>query len=352
MNSLRSETNERDQILNLMSGTKPAHAPAFSGLIHVTLEGLASEGLSLHKVHHDAEKMARAAASTFKLTGMPSAALPLDLCSPAEALGAELIYYNDEEMQFPQVRKLLFQSTREILEIGDLDTSTGSAQQVGGRMDLICEAIGLLKKDIGDKAVISGMIPGPYTLLIYICKAQNLFGEMKKDPQMVLDALSHLSSFLANIGKSYLASGADFITIHEMGGSPGFIGPKPFEGFVLPALQHLTLRLRSAQPQPRPTVLSVCGKTDSAMSLLAQSGADAISVDQLTNLRSARAALKDTLLFGNVDPVGVLWQGNKAAVTESIQRAKEAGVDAVWPGCDLALQTPIQNLGAFHMQAG
>lgn len=346
MDSLRSETNERDQILNLMSGTKPAHAPVFSGLIHVTLEGLASEGLSLHEVHHDAGKMARAAASTFKLTGMPSAALPLDLCSPAEALGAELIYYNDEEMQFPQVRKLLFQSTKEIksVESGKLESS--------GRIGLICEAISLLKKDIGDKAVISGMIPGPYTLLIYICKAQNLFGEMKKDPQMVLDALSHLSSFLANIGKSYLESGADFITIHEMGGSPGFIGPKPFEGFVLPALQHLTLQLRSAQAQPRPTVLSVCGKTDSAMSLLAQSGADAISVDQLTNLRSARAALKDTLLFGNVDPVGVLWQGNKAAVTESIQMAKEADVDAVWPGCDLALQTPLQNLGAFHMQAG
>ena len=340
MNSLRSETNERDQILNLMSGTKPAHAPAFSGLIHVTLEGLASEGLSLHEVHHDAEKMARAAASTFKLTGMPSAALPLDLCSPAEALGAELIYYNDEEMQFPQVRKLLFQSTKEIktVESGKLESS--------GRIGLICEAISLLKKDIGDKAVISGMIPGPYTLLIYICKAQNLFGEMKKDPQMVLDALSHLSSFLANIGKSYMASGADLITIHEMGGSPGFIGPKPFETFVLPAVQRLTGSLS------HPTVLSVCGKTDSAMSLLAQSGADAISVDQLTNLRSARAVLKDTLLFGNVDPVGVLWQGNKAAVTESIQRAKEAGVDAVWPGCDLALQTPIQNLGAFHMQAG
>jgi uroporphyrinogen-III decarboxylase len=123
-----------------------------------------------------------------------------------------------------------------------------------------------------------------------------------------------------------------------MGGSPGFIGPKPFERFVLPALQKLTGEL------PHPTVLSVCGKTDSAMSLLAQSGADAISVDQLNDLKASRAVLKDKLLFGNLDPVATLWQGNEGLVAEAVQRSKEAGVDAVWPGCDLVLGTSIQNI--------
>ncbi len=323
----------RDEILRLLNGEKINSIPAFSGLIHVTAEGLASEGLTLGEVHHDAGKMSRAAASTFKLTGMPSAALPLDLCSPAEALGAELIFYNNDEMQFPQVKKLLFQSTREILEIGELE--------IGGRIELICEAVRLLKKDIGEHAVISGMIPGPYTLMIYICKVQNLVREMKNEPQMVLDALLHLSSFLADIGKAYLDAGADFITIHEMGGSPGFIGPKPFEQFVLPALQHLTRQL------PHPTVLSVCGKTDAAMNLLAQSGADAISVDQLNDLKASRAVLKETMLFGNVDPVATLWQGDEGSVAEAVQRSKEAGVDAVWPGCDMVIQMPVQNIVKF-----
>lgn len=328
----------RDEILRLLNGEKISSVPAFSGLIHVTAEGLASEGLTLQEVHHDAGKMARAAASTFKLTGMPSAALPLDLCSPAEALGAELIFYNNDEMQFPQVKKLLFQSTREILEIRELDTSTGSVQRIGGRIELICEAIGLLRKDIGDRAVISGMIPGPYTLMIYICKVQNLVREMKNEPQMVLDALFRLSSFLSNIGNAYLGAGADFLTIHEMGGSPGFIGPKPFEQFVLPSLQELNKRLNGKR------VLSVCGKTDVAMSLLAQSGADAISVDQLNDLKASRAVLKETMLFGNVDPVATLWQGDEGSVTEAVQRSKEAGVDAVWPGCDMVIQTPIPNI--------
>jgi [methyl-Co(III) methanol-specific corrinoid protein]:coenzyme M methyltransferase len=90
----------RDEILKLLNGEKISSTPAFSGLIHVTAEGLASEGLSFNEIHTDANKMAKAAASTFKLTGMPSAALPLDLCAPAEMLGAELRYYPERSFVF------------------------------------------------------------------------------------------------------------------------------------------------------------------------------------------------------------------------------------------------------------
>jgi [methyl-Co(III) methanol-specific corrinoid protein]:coenzyme M methyltransferase len=54
--------------------------------------------------------------------------------------------------------------------------------------------------------------------------------------------------------------------------------------------------------------------------------------------------LKDTLLFGNLDPVETLLRGDDADITEAIIGAKEAGVDAVWPGCDLVPSTPIQNI--------
>lgn len=277
--------------------------------------------------------MAAAAASTFKLTGMPSATLPLDLCAPAEALGAELNFYEDGELQFPQVRKALFESTKEIRPLrGGISN---------GRIPLICEAIGLVKREIGSEAVISGLIPGPYTLLLYLCNARNLFIEMKKEPQAVADALLLLGAFLAEVGTAYRNAGADFITIHDMGGSPGFIGPVKYEQFVLPAEARLIENL------PGPCVLSVCGNVTASLHLLPQSGADAISIDQTVDPAAARAAFKDTLLFGNLDPVESLYRGNEAEVRESAIRAKAAGVDAVWPGCDLVIQTPARNLLAM-----
>lgn len=319
----------REKILDLLHGKKIDTQPAFSGLIHVTEEGLVSENLKFNEIHTDASKMAKAAASTFKWTGMPSAALPLDLCAPAEMLGAELRYYPDNELQFPQVGKVKFESTKEI------PTVTGEVLS-RGRNELICKAIELVKRDVGNDIVISGMIPGPFTLLLYVCRPKNVFIELKKDPGSVSNALFRLSAFLAKIAEDYLNSGADFITVHEMGGSPGFIGPKPFESHILPALQKLTSKLHC------PTVLSVCGKTDAGLSMLAVSGADAISVDHMTNLGAARELLKNVMLFGNIDPVDTLNQGDEARVVEAVRRAKEADVDAIWPGCDLVVQTPMK----------
>ena len=327
----------REEILSLLAGQQTETIPAFSGLIHVTAEGLANDGLTLHETHHDAHKLAKAAASTFHLTGMPSAALPLDLCAPAEALGADLNYYENSENQFPQPAKSLYSSTK-YLNAAYFQSADFMNR---GRFPIIGEAIRLLKKDIGADVLISGIIPGPYTLLLYLIEPGGLFTEMKREPNLVQDALSNLSAFLLHVGSAYRNAGADYITIHEMGGSPGFIGPAKFEQFVFPALKKLLAEF------PKPTVVSVCGNLNKSLYLLSEIGANAISIDQTTDLRAARETLKDTLLFGNLDPVGALWQGDETTITESVQAAQEAGIDAVWPGCDLVPQTPIQNLKAF-----
>lgn len=328
-------TSSRESLLALLNGERQTDAPAFSGLLHVTAQGLEREGLGWREVHHDARKMARAAASTFRLTGMPSVTLPLDLCAPAEALGAELIFYGEEEFQFPQVRRAIFESAKEVMR----EESRGA--ESSGRLPIILEAIRLAKEDVGKDVVISGMIPGPYTLLLYLCDPVKLFIEMKKEPQPVLDALLQLSSFLSKIGHAYREAGADFVTIHEMGGSPGFLGPERYERFIQPAVKALIANL------PAPRVLSVCGSVDKSLGLLAQTGAEAISVDQLTDLPSARAALTGTLLFGALDPVRTLWRGDVAEVRAAAQRSREAGVDALWPGCDLVPFMPVENIRAL-----
>jgi [methyl-Co(III) methanol-specific corrinoid protein]:coenzyme M methyltransferase len=190
-------------------------------------------------------------------------------------------------------------------------------------------------------AIIGGILPGPFTLLLFLVEPGALFTGMKRTPQTVLDALFHLSSFLSRVGHTYRHAGADFLTIHDMGGSPGFLGPKRFAEFVLPAQQRLIAAL------PKPRVLSVCGKTDEVMHLLAQSGAEAISVDQTNNLSASRAALPHTLLFGNLDPVETLSRGDQARVQAAAAQARSLGIDALWPGCDLYPPTPLENLKAL-----
>jgi MtaA/CmuA family methyltransferase len=324
----------REEILDLLSGKKIGSQPAFSGLIHVTAEGLQSEGLVFHETHKDAQKMAKAAASTFKLGGFPSASLPLDMYVEAEALGSEINFRENMEFEFPLVRKAGFGSVKEL---------TSALTQIPeifkrGRIKLVCDAIRRLKENTGNDVVISGIIPGPYTLLLLVVDAGKMFVEMKKEPAAITEALLHLSSLLAQVGVDYRDAGADFITIHDMGGSPAFIGPAKYENFVLPAERLLIEKL------PKPRVLSVCGNITNSLHLLAQTGADAISIDQTVDLIVARLALKDTLLFGNIDPVEALYLGDTAKIAQSVNNVKKAGLDAVWPGCDLIVKTPLQNI--------
>jgi MtaA/CmuA family methyltransferase len=326
--------SSRAEILDLLSGHTISNQPPFSGLIHITAEGLESERLVFHEIHKDARKMAKASASTFNLSGLPSAVLPLDMCVEAEAIGSSMDFRENGEYAFPRVAKPLFSSTKFITsEIGDNFEILNR-----GRIRLVCEALELLKEDIGTEAVIGGIIPGPFTLLLFLVEPGGLFADMKREPASLHTALRNLCDFLARVAQVYRNAGADFITVHDMGGSPGFIGPSKYESFVFPAEKNLIEQLQ------KPCVLSVCGNTNKSMRLLAQTGADAISVDQLNDLAKSREVLTDTLLFGNIDPVATLWRGQESEIKEATQRANEAGVDAVWPGCDLVPLTPIQNI--------
>ena len=328
--------NPHEEILDLLSGTKIENKPVFSGLIHVTSAGLESEGLIFHEVHKDAKKMAKAAVSTYKQTGFPSAVLPLDLCVEAEALGAEIDFRENELYEFPRIKKALFQSAKEIA-VENMEIVKR------GRVSLVCDAIRMLKEDIGNEAVIGAWMPGPFTLMTLLVEPVKLFLEIKREPEIVHSSLRQLSSLLSEVGRAYRDAGADFLTVHDMGGSPAFIGPARFEQFVLPALKDLVADL------PKPRVLSICGNTNASMALIAQAGADAVSVDQTNDLAASRKIPGDkTLLFGNIDPVATLSLGSESEVRRAVARSKEAGVDAVWPGCDLVLQTPIQNLRTMN----
>ena len=324
--------NQREEILALFKDQQPGQPPCFSGLIHVTAESLASAGLKLHEVHTVAAKLAAAAASTNKSTGFPSAVVPLDLCVEAEALGTKVDFHIDSlHPVFPSPAQFLFDNCETV------KTQIPSE----GRLPLVCEAIRLLKEDIGHEVVIGAFVPGPFTLLSLLVKPDALMLDLKRNPDSVHAALDMMASLVTRFALAYHQAGADMLTVHEMGGSPGVLGPKRFEALVLPMLQKVLAFL------PHPRILSVCGNTNNAMPLLAKAGADAISVDQLNDLAASRAALSDTLLFGNIDPVGILANGSQTDVQQAVSAAVAAGADAVWPGCDLYPTMPLDNLKAM-----
>jgi MtaA/CmuA family methyltransferase len=327
--------NSHEQILDLFNNGVADFPPIFSGLISVTDAGLENESLKFHETHRNAAKMARAAASTYRFSGLRSAVLPLDLYVEAEALGATVDFREaSEAAEYPRVTDFLYKSVE---EFNPKDTKVTKVEKEG-RIPLVCETIELLKEDVGNEVVIGAFVPGPFTLLSLLVETGALYTSLRKSAGAIHKALNALAELLSSVGNAYYQAGADFLTVHEMGGSPGILGPKIFESIVLPHLQTTFSRL------PHPSALSACGRTNGMMYLMAASGADALSVDQTNDLTRSRKDVPDILLFGNLDPVGVISQGTPDELREAVSSVVQSGADAVWPGCDLHLQTPLENL--------
>jgi len=182
----------RNDILALFNKQKSESPPLFSGLISVTESGLESEGLRFHETHRDAVRMARAAASSYRVSGFGSAVLPLDMYVEAEALGATVDFREEAEgAEHARVIEFLYdsvekfatesQSHREINKSLSLGTprpswsGRGDSVAKKGRIPLVCEAIKLLKEDVGNEIAIGAFIPGPFTLLSLLVETMDLY---------------------------------------------------------------------------------------------------------------------------------------------------------------------------------
>ncbi|MGE5138852.1 MAG: uroporphyrinogen decarboxylase family protein [Rudaea sp.] len=329
----------RADILSLLDGDRSPRVPCFSGLVNITTTGLDALGLRFCDIHTDAEALAAAAAQSHALFGWESAVVPADLCVEASALGAEVDFRADlADPMWPVVAAPLAAHASGLRPVIP-------ARLEHTRVAVPIEAIQILKKRVGQKAIVGAWIPGPLTLAMQLVDLDNLYTDLRLDPASVQRLLAPLADFLARVGQAYHDAGADLITIHEMGGSPGVVGPRAFRELVLPPL----LRLVAALPAPR--VLSVCGNTNGAVDLLLQAGAEAISVDQSNRLAESRRAAPGALIFGNIDPVAVLAEGDAAAVRAAVRGTIAAGVDAVWPGCDLPFSVPAENMQAAREEA-
>ncbi|HBY94209.1 MAG: hypothetical protein M5U01_01850 [Ardenticatenaceae bacterium] len=324
------------EILALLEGKRLERFPVFSGLPSLTRLGLEACGLQFGEVHRDAAKMAAAAATTYELFGFESAVVPFDLCVEAEALGCE-VNFNDELpfIVHPTIATRLG-STPE-----GLDLHPPLELALAGRLPVVMEAIWLLKSRVGREVAVGAWIPGPFTLAWQIIEVEPLILSVAS-PAHVAPLLARLAAILAQVARCYREAGADFITIHEMGGSPRIVGPQAFRTLILPALRSLIAQV------PAPRVLSVCGHTQPVMADLTGCGVEAISVDQRCDLARAREVVgPEPLLFGNFDPVGVLADGTPETVAATVRAIAAAGADAIWPGCDLWPEVPAENMSSL-----
>lgn len=325
----------KERVLNVIKRQPVDVMPAFTGFGNVIVAGLEKYGLRFAHIHLDAKEMADAAGATVELAGIESAIVPFDMGVEAEALGATLnTYPHSEDILYPTLRDKF------VHEASDITLPADIAQ--AGRVPLVAEAISLLKQKFGDGVAVGSWVLGPFTLAGQVMDLNELLKMSFKEPDKADAILSKLTEMIMGVAKAYVDAGADFISLREMGATSDVLSPRSFKKQIKKFSEQIIASI------PVPKVYHICGDTNMIVTDMAEVGADAVSVDQKNDLKASREKIgPDVVLFGNIHPWDVFSQGTPEQIKEGVAAAVAAGVDAVWPGCDLWPQTSVENLKAW-----
>ena len=359
--------NSKDTLMKVLRGDarRGDPVPNFSGMGSITLHGIQELGYRFNEIHVDARKMADAAASTHRLFGFESAIVPFDIGVVAESLGATVKYYekaDQGQIIYPTMtRKVIDRAIVNVPEgLSEADVKTFVTKEIErqitnyelqtppdiantGRIPIVLEAIRILKRELGDAVAIGSWTLGPFTEVGQVMDLEVLLKMSAKKPDVVKRHLSFMVDYLDKVLNLYIEAGADFVTVREMGATSSILSPRMFKSLVLPALQDLFGRVKRV-----PRVLHICGDTNPIVELMAESGANALSVDQMNRLSETRAKLPNVVLLGNYKPFGAPFcEGAPEEVDAMIKAAIDQGADAVWPGCDIWPVVPVENMKAM-----
>ncbi len=321
----------RERVLRLFRKEKIDRVPVFSGMGNVTVHGLKENNIPFSQVHGDPKLMAATSSSTYRLFGFECAVVPYDIAVEAEVLGCTMNTYSHRDgILYPTVKDKIH---------GPEDIKVPENLAEKGRIPVITEAIRILKKEVGGEVAVGTYVLGPYLLAGQVMDLEGLLKQSFKKPEAVNKTLALFSELIISIANIYKSAGADYITVREMGAGADVLSPKMFRSLVKPHLDRVMSEIKL------PRVLHICGNTNPIVEDMANTKADAISVEKKTDVNRARQLLgKEALIFGNLDTYQILCLGSPEDVEKEVMRCLKDGVSAVWPGCDLWPEIPAENM--------
>jgi [methyl-Co(III) methanol-specific corrinoid protein]:coenzyme M methyltransferase len=328
----------KERVLGLLAGQKVDRVPCFTGMGTVWGVALAEYQYDFADVHVHAKKMAEVGSYPAEAYAYECAVVPFDLCVEAEILGCEMnTFPGREKPLYPNIRKHVIHSEDDLQQL-----QIPSRVETMGRLPIIMEAIAEIKDRLGANVPVGSYVLGPYTLAGQIMDLNDLMRLTIRKQDQVAALLDKLAELIIKVANAYQKAGVDYLCIREMGATSDILPPQMFERLIVPRLKNILASINC------PKILHICGGSLPILGQMLQCGSDAISVENKNKLSETRARIgPKPLLFGNLDGYGVLAEGTPEDVVAEVVRCLEEGSDSPWPGCEISLETPAENLTAM-----
>jgi uroporphyrinogen decarboxylase len=259
----------------------------------------------------------------------------MDLTVEAEALGARVTY---QENAFPFIQEHPIRTPMQIFELKPPSIEDS-------RLSVFIETTKLLSDSVGNSHFVSSYVIGPFTLVGHLIGVEKILELTIEDPELAVDIIKHCTSLIKPYIENLVKAGAHNIVILEPTASTSIISPNFFRKFSFPFLEQLTSFIHSLDCK---ATIHICGETRKIIDSMCATGVDALSLDSAIDFADAKKVTSErTTLVGNID-TSLMLTGSVNQVADSSQRciegASNKGGFILSTGCDIPIETPIENI--------
>jgi len=321
----------RERFLNaLRRGNAAGNPSPGTGTSIACRELMQRVGAWFPQAHLEAEQMATLAMAGHTLLGFDVVMPLFGVCHEAAAMGVEIRWGGPDAM--PVCGGPIFHTADDIRIPDDL------LARPGCRVPL--EAIGLLKRRLGDAAAVCGKVFGPWSQAYHYFGVERFLIGTLDDPDQTRRILDRLVPVTLRFAAAQIDAGADCLLLADHA-TRDLCGPHVYRDFLQSLHARLAAEIRC------PLVLHICGNTGDRIGMIAETGLACFhwdtktgSPDEVRRQAGARLAL-----MGGISNFKLL-RGKRDEIAADAQAAAAAGIDIVGPECAIPLGTPLENLMA------
>jgi len=279
---------------------------------------------------HDAKPLYEAMKLTVEKMGLDTFCLIADLSLEAEACGCKVSF---SRTNLPTVVSHIAS------EAGSVDNLSIPDPGRDGRMPVFLQTLKLIKNNYTMIKVAS--VTGPFTLAGHLLGTE-VYSDIKRNPERLKSVLGFSLKVATRYARELIKAGANMILLAEPSASQ--ISPQDYKTFSLSYTREFTASLG------KPCILHICGNTEHILGMMCESGAAAISVEQVDMTKAIHTVPRQMVLVGNISPTSLAMESSEEiriktmALLEIVKGRKEF---VVAPGCDLSSNTPLENIISF-----
>jgi [methyl-Co(III) methanol-specific corrinoid protein]:coenzyme M methyltransferase len=325
--------NSKERVMSVLRQEKPDRMPCFGANSTVTYEQMEKVQAFWPEGHEKAEPMAKQALAAYTMLGFDAVRVPFCQTFEAEALGCKVKSGGTEGIpgiEHPPIYKID-------------DTPIFPSDFLSrGRIPELLKAVAILKKELGNEALVVGGIIGPFTIAGSLLDAVPLLRATFKAADKIRPFLEVGVQASSALAKAMIDAGADMISVEDMTASPDLIAPKTYRDLEV-EYQSRVFELIAV-----PKILHICGNVDPIVEWMGQTGPDILSLEPKADAGLARRKCGPKMvLMGGVDTATTLFMKDVETVKAACEESIAAGIQILAPGCAIAPGSPLANLLAM-----